>query len=235
MKLKNFRELVLSSSFLAPLVLITVYVAILIAIRGAVPPSNEILAHLEGLYSRYGYEIIFLGAFLEGALVIDLFIPGASIVLFGAVLSRTGVIEFPLYILSAFAGFSLGFLLDYLIGYLGFSSILTKLGLGKELDRAKLRVKKIGGRAFLLGYFHPDVATVFVTAAGVIKLDIKEFLFYNLIAGSFWLLFWSSIAYYLGESLIDLMRRFFLGFLVIAVLIWLVTRVLLNRSKDVHS
>lgn len=231
MTLLHLKEAIFSTSLIAPLILLAVYVTILTILKGAIPPADEIISHLEGLYSRFGYEIIFIGAFLEGALLIDLFIPGTSIVLFGAILTRTGVIEFPLYLLSAFCGFTLGFLLDYLLGYLGFSNIFKKLGLGVELEKAKDKLRKIGGRAFLLGYFHPDVATIFVTAAGIIRLPMKEFLIYNAIAGLFWLTFWSSIAYLAGEGLIALLRQFFLAVVITGVLIWLIFRVIVDLHK----
>lgn len=229
--LARFRDLILKGSFLAPLAFLGVYIAILVFLRGALPSGNQIVEHLESLYGRFGYEIIFIGALLEGALLIDLFIPGASIVLFGAIFSRTGAIEFPLYLLSAFSGFTLGFLFDYLLGYLGFSSLFNKLGLKDEMESAKKKLHKIGGKAFLLGYFHPDVATVFVTAAGAIRLPLKEFLIYNAIAGSFWLLFWSSIAYFSGEALITIMRQYFIIALIIGVFVWFLVKVFLDRRN----
>jgi membrane protein DedA with SNARE-associated domain len=207
------------------------YIAILVFLYGALPSADEIIGHLEDLYGRFGYEIIFLGAFLEGALLIDLFVPGISIVLFGAVFSKTGIIDFPMYLITAFLGFSLGFLVDYLIGYFGLSGIMTKLGMGQELEKAKGKLRKVGGRAFLLGYFHPDVATLFVTAAGAIKLPLKEFFVYNFIAGFFWLTFWSGIAYFAGEGLIELIRGYFLATLIASVIIWVVVRAILKRRK----
>lgn len=231
MKLSAFRSAIFSTSLLPPLCLLAIYITLLTLLKGSIPPAEEIINHLEGLYGRFGYEIIFLGAFLEGALIVDLFIPGASIVLFGAIFSRTGQIEFPLYLLSAFLGFTLGFLFDYLLGYLGFSSIFNKLGLKLEIDRAKAKLKKIGGKAFLLGYFHPDIATVFVTAAGIIRLPLKEFMIYNAIAGFLWLTFWSSIAYFTGEGLIALLRQFFLAVVIAGVLVWLLFRVIIDLRK----
>lgn len=229
--IKKYFSLVFSTALIPPLVFLSLYVAILVFLYGALPSPNEIVDHLEDLYGRYGYEIIFLGAFLEGALVIDLFVPGASIVIFGAIFSRTGIIEFPLYLVSAFLGFTLGFFVDYLLGYFGLSGLFKKLGMGAELERAKDKLRKVGGRAFLLGYFHPDVATLFVTAAGIIRLPLKEFFIYNFIAGSFWLIFWSSIAYFAGEGLIELIRKFFVATLIITVVIWAIIRIILKRKS----
>lgn len=235
MRFKGYIQTVFSTSLITPIIFLSAYIAILMVLRGSLPPSSEILAHLEGLYSRYGYEIIFLGAFFEGALVIDLFLPGASIVLFGAALSKTGIIEFPLYLITAFLGFSLGFTIDYFLGYFGFSGIFKMVGLGRELEKAKEKVSKFGGKAFLLGYFHPDVATVFVTAAGIIKLPFREFLLYNFLAGFLWLTFWSSIAYLLGDSVIAILRKFFIGGLIVGALIWFIGRVWSERGKHAHS
>ena len=233
-KFRRFLSLIFSTSLLPPLIFLGLYIVILVFLYGALPSPDEIVDHLQNLYGRFGYEIIFLGALLEGALLIDLFVPGASIVIFGAVFARTGVIEFPLYLLSAFLGFTTGFFIDYLLGYFGFSNLFKKLGMGQELERAKEKLKKMGGKAFLLGYFHPDVATLFVTAAGIIRLPLREFFIYNFLAGSFWLIFWSTIAYFFGEALIDLIRRFFIAVLIGSSAIWLVIRVLLERRNHVR-
>jgi membrane-associated protein len=219
------------SSLLAPIILLIIYIAILTIVKGSLPPADQIIANLESLYSKYGYEIIFIGAFLEGALIIDLFVPGSSIVLFGAVFASTGAIQFPLYLLSAFCGFTLGFFVDYLLGYYGWSGVLVSLGLGKELEKAKTKMRQMGGRAFFLGYFHPDVASLFATAAGIIKLDLKEFFLYNFLAGSVWLLLWSSLAYFVGEAFIETLRKSFLVSVVVVVLVWLIVKWYLGRKK----
>ena len=98
-KFRRFLSLIFSTSLLPPLIFLGLYIVILVFLYGALPSPDEIVDHLQNLYGRFGYEIIFLGALLEGALLIDLFVPGASIVIFGAVFARTGVIEFPLYLL----------------------------------------------------------------------------------------------------------------------------------------
>lgn len=234
-RLSPLRSFIFSTSIIAPLTVLIIYIAILVILRGTLPPANEIISHLESLYSRFGYEIIFLGAFLEGALIIDLFVPGSSIVLFGAIFSRTGQIQFPFYLISAIAGFTLGFFMDYLLGYYGWSDIFNKLGLGNELERAKKKVTEFGGKAFLIGYFHPDVATVFATAAGIIRLPVKEFFLYNFLAGFFWLFFWSTLAYFIGDELITALRQYSLEVLIILVVFWFFIKWLLGRKLNVRT
>ena len=72
---------------------------------------------------------------------------------------------------------------------------------------------------------------VFATAAGMIRLPMKEFLIYNALAGFSWLFFWSSIAYIAGEGLIILLRQFFLAVVVAGILVWLILRVVMDLRR----
>ncbi len=181
-----------------PIILILVYLVLLFIFKDLLPSGEEVIANFSKLFAKYGYEIVFFGAFLEAALVVDLFVPGASVVLAGAYFASTDLISYPIFLAVAATGFFLGFLLDYLIGYYGWSDILRKLGLGTKLDSVDKKVQKYGGKSFFLGYFHPDMATLFAVSAGIMRMNFKEFIIYNFLAGSVWLIIWTGAVYLLG-------------------------------------
>lgn len=191
----------LLSSFWLPLLLIGVYLGVTLLLKDTLPSTDVILQHFEVLFGRYGYEIIFFGAFLEAALIIDLFVPGSSVVLAGAYFASRGVISYPIFLIVSAVGFFLGFLLDYLIGYYGWSDVLRKIGLGKQLQIAEKKVERMQGRAFFIGYFHPDSASLFAVAAGIIKMKFETFALYSWIAGSLWLIFWTGLVFVLGSQM----------------------------------
>lgn len=205
-----------------PLALIIVYILVSLLIRNVLPSLEEILDGFTNLFAKYGYEIVFIGAFLEAALLVDLFIPGGSIVLVGAYFSSTGLLSYPLFLAVTTLGFFLGFTLDFLLGYFGWSDILEKFGLGKQLEQARVRIKKWEGKAFLLGYIHPDSASLIAAAAGTIRMDIRRFTIYNLFASLVWLLIWTGLVYLFGQTIVRLFEGQIAYLGIIIVLVFLV-------------
>ncbi len=181
-----------------PITLIVVYILVAYLTRDILPSSEEIATNFARLFARYGYEIVLVGAFLEGALIIDMFVPGGSIVLVGAYFSSIGVISYPIFLLSSVTGFAAGFFLDFLVGYYGWSDVLDRVGLGKQLSLAREKVKKHEGKAFILGYIHPDSSTIVAAAAGAIKMDIGRFALYNVLATFIWVSVWTGLVYLFG-------------------------------------
>ena len=71
-------------------VLLFLYALFLIILRQILPPQDELVIHLSGLYSRFGYEMIFIGAFLESLVLINFLVPGVVAIGLGAVFARVG-------------------------------------------------------------------------------------------------------------------------------------------------
>lgn len=172
------------------------------------------------IFAKFGYQIIFIGAFLEAALLIDFLVPGGSVVLAGAYFASQGVLSYPVFLLVSAAGFILGFLLDYLIGFYGWSDILRRFGLGEQLDKIEEKIHRLGGKAFFVGYIHPDLASLFAVAAGIIKMPIRYFILYNFLAGFLWLLIWTGAVYIFGTQFSELFEDHrFLGVLLIPLIV----------------
>lgn len=228
------------ANFWLPITLVIVYTLTVFLLRDVLPSADDITSNFTQFFAKYGYEIVFVGAFLEGALIIDLLIPGGSVVLAGAYFSSIGLLSYPVFLLVSVAGFSLGFFLDYLVGYYGWSDVLKRIGLGRQLDKAKEKVKRWEGRSFLLGYIHPDSATLVAVSAGMIKMDIKRFTVYNILATFIWVSVWTGLVYLFGPVIASFFEGSFAYIIVIMLIIsvvlgWMAMRKGRGRRRNVYS
>lgn len=85
-------------------VLFIIYSATLIYLRRYIPEAPQLVHRIETLYGQYGYDMIFLGALLEGTFMVGFYVPGSFVVLLGAVLAKSGIVSFPFVIFSGALG-----------------------------------------------------------------------------------------------------------------------------------
>ena len=219
---KSFREKIPEA--LGITLLLGSYLAFFIFVRGRILDAETLLALIQDLYGTYGYYLVFLGAFLEATFLISLYLPGATVVLLGAALSRTGVIEFPIALSLTILGFITGYTINYILGKYGWYRVLARLGLKKGIEIAKARLENSQSKTILLGYFHPSSASFIATAAGVLRVPFKKFFLLSLLSQLFWSLLWGSLAYVFGITLVELFLKYF-GFVVVGLVgIWLLRK-----------
>lgn len=218
------------TSLWLPLLLIVIYLVAIYFLKDVFPSGEEIYQNFYRFFEKYGYEIVFIGAFLEAALIISFFVPGVSAVLAGAYFASIGVISYPIFLVVAALGFFLGFLLDYLIGYFGFSDILRRFGLSSELNIVHKKVENLGGKSFFIGFIHPDTASFFAIAAGIVRMNIRVFILYSFLAGSLWLVFWTALVFFFGKQFERALDQDWLWLVVlIPLIIWMIR---IFRAKD---
>jgi len=196
------------------------------------PSPEQLVEHLGSLYSRYGYEIIFVGAALEALVIINFFIPGALVVAFGAIFARSGQIDLSLVLLAGSTGAMVGFILDYLLGYFGFGVILEKFSKNGLLNRAKYQVEKSGVRSFGLGFFHPNVGSLVSLAAGAIKMRFISFLILAYLSTLAWASLWALLIFSLGEIFLVILTKYFFILVILVVSVWILVNF---RNNHVHS
>ena len=190
--------------FIGPLIILLLYAAFIFFIRGKIPQSpNEFLLFIKTFYKDYGYYLIFFGAFFEATFLVSFFIPGSTVILLGAALSRTGVVEFPLVILLGTAGLVLGYTINYFLGKYGWYRVLSAFGLEKGIKNAEEKIKKHGAKAVLLGYISPGPAAFISTAAGILGMPFKKFLLISFFSQLFWAIFWGTLAYLFGTAVVE--------------------------------
>ena len=195
-------------SSIAPLVLIGFYLGFLIFIRGAIPTAQEIIEHFASIYARYGYEIIFISAFLEALVLINLFVPGLVAMALGAIFVRTGQTELTLVVLAATSVVILGYIVDYLLGYFGVGDLFAKTGFGWMVKKAKDQLIKLGNHGLILGFAYPNVASFLSLAAGTTKINFIWFVALAVISSAFWVSMWGIVIYTVGEIFLTILTKY---------------------------
>ncbi|MDO8619628.1 MAG: DedA family protein [Candidatus Daviesbacteria bacterium] len=230
-RVKKVLEMFFSSVLVAPLILIAVYIGILFLIKGTALTPAQIISHFDSLYARYGYELIFLGAFLESLAVINFFVPGATIVVLGAVFARTGSVELTYAILVASLGSMVGFSIDYLLGTFGISEIINKLGYGSALNKAKNQINRSQVRTFALGFIHPDLGSFVSVAAGVLKISYKNFVVLAGLSTLTWTSLWGLLIFAFGKVFLVILTKYTSVLVILVLSIWLILT-WYERRKD---
>jgi len=198
------------------------------------PSSEVIMTALMDLYLKYGYLIIFLGAFIESILLINLYIPGSTAVLLGAILASKGELSLALVIFAGATGALLAYTADYYMGKYGWYKLLVRFGLSNYLDKAK---KKMDGKnkkkLIFVGCIHPNYAAILSTAAGILSLNIREFFIYFILAQFFWSTFWGVLFYNFGYNVLDFVVKYASYSLFLFIFYWTIKRTLVLTKKGI--
>lgn len=207
----------IKSDLFLPALVVLGYVIFIVLVRGSLPNATELIEGFGSLYAKYGYGIIFLSAFLEGLAVVSFFVPGSLAVALGAVFARTGQVELTFVVLTAAAGASTSYVLDFILGYLGFSDIFKKLGYGGVISKAKRQLIHSRSGTWVLGFAHPNIAAFVSLAAGTVKMNFAKFFTIAVLSSLVWATAWGVLIYSVGEVVLQILTRY--SFLVVIALV----------------
>jgi len=212
-----------------PFLIIVGYIVAIFFITGRLPTPADLLRSIREWYLLYGNYLVFVAALLEGTFLLGLYVPGSTIILFGAALSKSGAIGLPSVLFLATVGLLLGYTINYFLGKYSWYHILSKFGLEKGIDEATDKLRKHGGKAIFVGYVFPNGGAFLSTAAGVMKMPFGKFFIYSVLAQTFWILVWGSIAYFLGSVFVDLFMKYF-GYVIVGIIgIYIIKKYLLSK------
>lgn len=203
-------------TIIGPFLFLACYIALIFFIRGKIPDTETLIGLLTGLYETIGYPLITLGAVAEATFLLGFYVPGSTVVLLGAALSKTGVVAFPLVYVLGTLGLLGGFIINYFLGRYGWYHVIKGFGLEKGIEEAKQKIERYDVWAIMLGYFFPGSASFLSTAAGVLKMPFQKFLMASLVAQGFWSLLWGSLAYFFGLPLVEFILKNFV-FVILAI------------------
>lgn len=210
-------KLILKSDLLLPIFLLFSYILFLFIARGVFPSNTELINTFARLYAKYGYEIIFISAFFESLVLVNLFVPGGITLALGVIFARAGEINLEAVILIASIGAICGYLIDYFLGLYGFSQVINKMGYGRLITQSRIKLHKYGNRGLILGFIHANIASFFSFAAGTINFRLKTFIIIAITATFFWFSLWALAVYAIGDVFLTILRRY--GFLLILFII----------------
>ena len=81
--------------------------------------------------------------------------------------------------------------------------------------------RKYGMMAFIVGRFLPIVRTFVPILAGIVRIDLKKFLFYNLLGAILWIVTLVMAGYWLGNifpTLIDNVEIIIVGLIIVTAI-----------------
>jgi len=182
------------------------------------PPKDEVIRIAHEYFLHYGLITIFLSAILEGVLLLGWYFPGSLVIVLGVVFAGKDISQ----LLGVFAvttlGFFVAYTINFFVGKYGWYTLLNALGFKESLDRAQAQVTKYGPGAMFLTYWHPNLAALTATAAGILKMPFRTFIMYTIVATTLWDTFWTIVGYTLGEASITVIGP---KFVVAFIALWI--------------
>jgi membrane protein DedA with SNARE-associated domain len=155
-----------------------------------------------GLFGRYGYAVVFVGVLLENA---GLPVPGETVLLAGAALSRSGTLALPWIIVTAIAGAVLGDNIGFWIGRRGGRALVARFGSKLGLTDARLRefdrfFDRHGAKTVFIARFVTGLRVFGALLAGTSDLPWSRFLVYNASGAVAWATTFGMVGYFLAYS-----------------------------------
>ncbi len=181
-----------------------------------------------------GLTLLLFIVFAENGLAIGFFLPGDSLVFISGLICSTQpqLLDIHIFwlvtlmIVAAFAGSSAGYYFGYKIGPPIFNREDSVLFNKKYIAMTRSFYEKHGGKTLILGRFLPIIRTFAPILAGVIRVDLKNFLFYNALGAILWVTPLSLAGYYLGKEVPQIKE--YLGWIILAFIIS--TSIILTRT-----
>ena len=143
--------------------------------------------------------------FAETGLLVGFFLPGDSLLFTAGMLTATGIIGIPIWLLcllifiSAFVGDQTGFLIGRKAGPKIFNKPDSRLFKQEYVDKTYSYFDRYGGRTIILAQFVPIVRTFAPVAAGVGRMNYRHFVTYNVIGALLWGVGVTTLGYWLGR------------------------------------
>ncbi len=174
---------------------------------------------------KFGLPLLLFVIFAETGLFVGFFLPGDSLVFISGLLCATnpdllGTNIFVLILamsIAAIIGNMAGYYFGKRVGESLYKRPDSFLFKRRHVDATKVFYEKHGGKTLFLGRFLPIIRTFAPILAGVLKIDFKKFMLYN-IAGAFcWITSISSIGFFLGTKYPGIKE--YLGYIVIGLIV----------------
>ena len=149
-----------------------------------------------------GYPGVFAAVFLESGVFFGFFLPGASMLFTAGLLSSQGYfnpwILIPLVTVAAILGDSAGYWFGKRVGIRLFLRPDSRFFRHEHIERAKRFYDEHGVLAVFLARFVPIVRTFAPIVAGVVKMEYRTFLTYNVMGALAWGTGVTFAGYFLG-------------------------------------
>lgn len=152
-----------------------------------------------------GVLAILVVVFVETGLLIGFFLPGDSLLFTAGLLSNTGQLDVPIWVLlltvplAAIAGDQVGYTIGAKAGPKVFDRPDSRLFQQEYVDKAYAYFERYGARTIVVARFVPVVRTFAPVVAGVSGMDRRTFTKWNIVGGVLWGAGVTALGYFLGE------------------------------------
>ena len=167
------------------------------------------LQHLidpEKLLHQGGFYLVVFVIFAETGLFFGFFLPGDYLLFLAGMFVATGKLDVNIYTLvlalmaAAISGNFVGYWFGKKTGPVLHTRKDTFFFKKKFLKTAEEYYRKQGAFALIMGRFVPIVRTFAPIVAGLIKMDFRKFVVYNVSGALLWICSLTLLGYFLGKS-----------------------------------
>lgn len=189
--------------------------------------SFQQIMDAEYLLSHGGFYIVCLIVFAETGLFFGFFLPGDYLLFLAGLFCALDKIDVDIttmylgILFSGILGNFAGYWFGHRAGPMLFNRKDSLIFKRKYVVMAEEFYQKYGGTALVIGRFVPIIRTFAPIFAGVVKLDFKKFVLYNVLGAFIWVSVLTLSGYYLGElfpSVINYVEYIIVGMIVLAFL-----------------
>jgi membrane-associated protein len=164
------------------------------------------LTNPESIIQYGGLALLLFVVFAETGLLIGFFLPGDSLIFISGMIcvSHNDLIgiEIAPLILSLASAAIIGNMVGYWFGKRVGPALFNKkdslIFKQKYLILTQRFYEKNGGKTLILGRFLPIIRTFAPILAGIIKVEFKKFMLFNVVGAFAWISLLSGAGYYLG-------------------------------------
>jgi membrane protein DedA with SNARE-associated domain len=215
-----------------PAILMGIYLSMYIVWKVLGLPSNDqFLVIVKEWFGKYGLWIVFVGALIEGFLLLGQYFPGGFIIFLGVISAGKDISGAVWVVFIVCVAFFIAYTLNYLLGKYGWYKLLIKFGLGQSIEKSKDKLAKQGLNVIFFSYWEPNLASLTATAAGILQISLVKFSLYSAVGIILWNMFWGILVYTLGESALKIVG---LKYIPIVFVVWvsvlIVKKYLLNNN-----
>ncbi len=196
----------------------------------------------EKLLKEGGFYVVLFVIFAEAGLFFAFFLPGDYLLSLAGMFVATGRLDVNIYVLvfgliiAAISGNFTGYWFGKKTGPLLYKRKDTFFFKKKYLIAAEKYYRKQGAFALIMGRFVPIVRTFAPIVAGVVKLDVKKFAFYNIVGAIIWIASLTLLGYFLGKRFAHQIEEYLvyiiIGFIFITTIPLIITFVKKKVNRD---
>jgi membrane-associated protein len=177
------------------------------------------LLDAEALLRTGGFYLVLFIIFAETGLFFGFFLPGDYLLFLAGLFCASGNIDVDITTLCV--GMIVAGVAGNFVGYWFGRRTGPMLFKRKYVVMAEEFYHKYGGAALILGRFVPIVRTFAPIFAGVVRVDFKKFVLFNIAGCLLWVLSLTLSGYFLGREfpqIINYLEYIVVGFIVVAFL-----------------